>query len=306
VRHSGDGVTRLIVRAREIGQLDLSGEARVRYYRLLEALAPRFASARIEAPTAVRRQARELATRLQSLGVENAEEPARTLVELGVAEAAYELSSLGGAAGLGVLVGYLEEYAYIQRNIAAVKTAIHATTRIVGALKSYSHLDQEIVSVADLHDGIEDTLVILHHELKYGINIHRRLGTLPKIPVFVDELNQVWTNIIHNAVQALGGRGDITVETAQEGPDVVVRISDNGPGIAPDVLPRIFEPFYTTKPKGEGSGLGLVIVKRIVERHAGKIEVSSRPGHTEFVVRLPVEGPKSHAARAVQPGGSAS
>ena len=292
----GDGVARLMARARELGQTELPTDARVRFYRLLEALGPRFAQARIEAPTTVRRQARELAMRLEGLGVEGAEAPAKTLVELGVAEAAYELASLGGGTALGSLVGYLEEYAYLQRNITSIKTAIHAITRIVGALKSYSHLDQEQVSLSDLHEGIENTLVILHHELKYGITIHRRFGTLPKVPVYVDELNQVWTNIIHNAVQALGGRGEITVETVQQGSEVAIRIRDNGPGIPAEVLPRIFEPFFTTKSKGEGSGLGLVIVKRIVDKHDGTIQVTSVPGRTEFEVKLPVEGPKIRRA----------
>jgi signal transduction histidine kinase len=243
--------------------------------------------------------------RLEGLGVAGAEAPAKTLVELGVAEAAFELASLGGGDALGSLVGYLEEYAYLQRNITSIKTAIYAIARIVGALKSYSHLDQEQVSIADLHEGIENTLVILHHELKYGITIHRRFGTLPKVPVYVDELNQVWTNIIHNAVQALGGRGEITVETAQEGSEVAVRIRDNGPGIPGDVLPRIFEPFFTTKSKGEGSGLGLVIVKRIIDKHDGAIQVTSVPGRTEFEVKLPVEGPKIRRVSSVVSSGSA-
>jgi signal transduction histidine kinase len=299
----GEGVSRLMVRAREIGQLSLPPEARVRFYRLLEALAPRLAQSRIEAPAAVRRQARELALRLEGLGVPSPEVPARTLVELGVAEAAYELATLGGGKGLGALTGYLEEYAYLQRNIASVKTSIHAITRIVGALKSYSHLDQERVSAADLHEGIENTLVILHHELKYGINIVRKFGALPKVPVFVDELNQVWTNIIHNAAQALGGHGEIAIETAQEGEHVLVRITDDGPGIPRDALPRIFEPFFTTKAKGEGSGLGLVIVKRIIDKHEGQIEVESAPGRTMFTVRLPVAGPKAGAQSAAVQGG---
>ena len=121
----------------------------------------------------------------------------------------------------------------------------------------------------------------------------------------MDELNQVWTNIIHNAVQACGGRGEITVETALEGEDVVVRIADNGPGIPAEVLPRIFEPFFTTKPKGEGSGLGLVIVKRIVEKHRGQIAVESRPGQTTFTVRLPVQGPGNRVMTPTVVSGSA-
>jgi signal transduction histidine kinase len=146
-----------------------------------------------------------------------------------------------------------------------------------------------------VHEGIENTLVILHHELKYGITIIRRYGQLPKVPVYVDELNQVWTNLIHNAVQALGGKGEIVIETAapaiaDHGDGVVcVRVIDNGPGIPGDVMPRIFEPFFTTKAKGEGTGLGLMIVKKIVEKHGGRVEVESRPGRTCFTVMLPTQ-----------------
>src|SRR5262249_54021303 len=132
---------------------------------------------------------------------------------------------------------------------------------------------------------------ILHSELKYGVSVTRNYSELPLVPVYVDELNQVWTNLIHNAVQALGGRGNITIETQVEESRVAVAIEDDGPGIAPDVLPRIFDPFFTTKAKGEGTGLGLGIVKQIVEKHGGTVEVSSRPGATRFTVRLPISGP---------------
>jgi signal transduction histidine kinase len=185
----------------------------------------------------------------------------------------------------------LEQYAYLFRNTHAIRTAIRRITRIVGALKGYSHLDQAKVAAADIHEGIENTLIILHSELKYGINVIRRYAQLPAVPIYVDELNQVWTNLIHNAVQALGGRGEILIETRVEASDVVVIVEDNGPGISPDVMPRIFEPFFTTKAKGEGTGLGLGIVKQIVDKHGGRIEVVSKPGCTRFTVRLPVGGP---------------
>jgi signal transduction histidine kinase len=287
----GDCVARLADRAAELGHLPLAPGVRERFGHLLQVLQPRLAQARIEAPLHVRRQARELAQRLQGLGVPNALLPARTLAEVGLADAAYELLTLGGPEALGPLAGYIAEYANLSRSITAMRTAIDAIMRIVGALKSYSHLDQEQVSLCDLHDGIESTLALLHHEIKYGITIHRRFGRIPRVPVFVDELNQVWTNVIHNAVQALAGRGEITVQTEQDGSEVVVRISDNGPGIAPEVLPRIFEPFFTTKPKGEGSGLGLPIVKRILDKHHGAIVIRSHPGQTAVEIRLPIFGP---------------
>jgi signal transduction histidine kinase len=309
VDNLSENVQRLARRARELSDVKLPPEERMRFFALVEQLAPRLAGARVEAPAHVRRQARELATNLAQLGVPNAESACRTLVEIGAAEAAYNLAQLaqapdasgadGGHASiksLEALTGYLEQYAYLFRNTHAIRTAIRRITRIVGALKGYSHLDQAKVSATDLHEGIENTLVILHSELKYGINVIRDYAELPAVPVYVDELNQVWTNLIHNAVQALGGKGEVLIETRvaedDKGANVAVTIQDNGPGIPPDVMPRIFEPFFTTKPKGEGTGLGLGIVKQIVDKHGGQIDVTSKPGCTRFTIRIPIAGPQ--------------
>ena len=123
-----------------------------------------------------------------------------------------------------------------------------------------------------MHAGIEDTLIILSHQLKYGedgVTVKRSFGALPPISAYVGELNQVWTNLIHNAIQAMDGRGEILIETKVEKGDVEVAIQDSGPGIEPEVAARIFEPFFTTKAKGEGTGLGLSISARIVEKHGG-------------------------------------
>ncbi|HEY1587292.1 MAG TPA: ATP-binding protein, partial [Polyangia bacterium] len=308
VDNLSENVQRLARRARELSDVKLPPEDRMRFFALVEQLAPRLAGARVEAPAHVRRQARELATNLAQLGVPNAESACRTLVEIGAAEAAYNLAQLaqapdgagadGAAASiksLDALTGYLEQYAYLFRNTHAIRTAIRRITRIVGALKGYSHLDQAKVSATDLHEGIENTLVILHSELKYGINVTRDYAELPAVPVYVDELNQVWTNLIHNAVQALGGKGELLIETRVDGSNVAVTVQDNGPGISPHVMPRIFEPFFTTKPKGEGTGLGLGIVKQIVDKHGGIIDVTSKPGCTRFTVRIPIEGPQRTA-----------
>jgi len=135
--------------------------------------------------------------------------------------------------------------------------------------------------------------------LKYGeigINVKRSYGKLPPITAYVGELNQVWTNLIHNAAQAMGHRGELLIETKVEDGDVQVAIQDSGPGIPADVLPRIFEPFFTTKSKGEGTGLGLSISARIVEKHGGTIRVESEPGRTRFTIRLPIEGPPARDA----------
>ncbi len=316
VDNLADNVTRLAKSARELGDRRLLSDDRTRFFALVEHLAPRLAGARVEAPALVRRQTKELVQSLAKLGLVDVDHACRTLVEIGASEAAYQLAQLAertqaqavsesASADVRsqepvevqrtfvVLVGYLEEYAYLSRNAHSIRTAIRRITRIVGALKGYSHLDQAKVTASDLHEGIENTLIILHSELKYGINLTRKYGDLPAVPVFVDELNQVWTNLIHNAVQALRGEGDITIETEQVGEEAVVTVEDNGPGIPAEVMPRIFEPFFTTKPKGEGTGLGLGIVRQIVDKHGGRIEVTSVPGKTRFSVRLPLAGPPS-------------
>src|SRR6185295_9756283 len=121
------------------------------------------------------------------------------------------------------------------------------------ALKGYSHQDQAEMAEADIHDGIETTLTILRNQIKYGIVVERRYARLPRVTCNVNEINQVWTNIIHNAIQAMRGMGTLTIETTRKDGYVAVRISDTGPGIPPEIRSRIFDPFFTTKDQGEGS-----------------------------------------------------
>jgi len=204
------------------------------------------------------------------------------------------------------LAGYLRELAFLARTAGTIRTAIGAIRRIVGALKRYSRLDEAPLERVDVHAGIEDTLIILSHQLKYGengVNVKRSFGALPPIFAYVGELNQVWTNLIHNAIQAMDGRGEIVIETMVVDSHVQVAIQDSGPGIPSDVAARIFEPFFTTKAKGEGTGLGLSISARIVEKHGGTIRVDSRAGRTRFEVRLPIEGPGTIPESVFDSGG---
>jgi signal transduction histidine kinase len=168
-----------------------------------------------------------------------------------------------------------------------------ATTRIttlVGAAKQYSQLDRAPFQVVDVHDLLSSTLLMLSAKL-HGITVVKQYDkTLPKIPAYAAELNQVWTNMIDNAAQAMGGEGTLTIRTAREEGCVLVEIGDTGPGIPPEVQQRIFEPFFTTKPVGEGTGLGLDIAWRIVvKKHHGDIRVESVPGNTRFQVLLPIQ-----------------
>jgi signal transduction histidine kinase len=278
-------------------------------FQVMDDLRPFLRTPRIESPVVVRRKARELAPKLSPhADPQLAKRAAQFLVELDAESLAPRVAGLLLCREPDEILGFLQAYAYLHLNIAAMESAISSIVRIVGALKSYSHLDQAELGAQDLHEGIENTLVILHHYLKYGINVTKRFGSLPPVRCLVGELNQVWTNIIHNAIQAMGGRGDLVIETKHLnegglGDSVSVAITDSGSGIPPEVQPRIFEPFFTTKPKGEGTGLGLGIARQIVERHGGRIAVRSRPGETTFEITLPVSGPpdRSTSGRVLLP-----
>jgi two-component system, NtrC family, sensor kinase len=306
VEAMGEVASRLTRHLRALADLELGDARRAELIDWGEARGRRLAGRRLPTGAAVRRAVRLVRARLEEAGIEPAGELARELAEVGMGgdEAGEDVVGFvalvrdGPAKLAPALAGYLVEHAHLHRNVSTIQSAIDRIQRIVGALKTYSHLDQQATMVdADLHDGIETTLVILDYALR-GITVSRSYGELPRVPVYVDELNQVWTNLIQNAVHALQGQGMIAIETAaepREAPDgsgarrgVVVRVIDDGPGIPAEVIPQIFEPFFTTKPKGEGTGLGLGIVKRIVDKHGGEVTATSSPGRTTFSVWLPV------------------
>ncbi|WP_017850988.1 ATP-binding protein [Leptospira interrogans] len=183
----------------------------------------------------------------------------------------------------------LKNAAYINRNIKNIRYAIRNIVRIVKALKSYSHLDQsKTFSSSNIIEGMETTLIILNNQIKYGIDVIKNFQEIPLVICNPDELNQVWTNLIQNSIQALKGKGKIEISVFPWNGYVVVEIEDNGPGIPAKIQDRIWDPFFTTKDQGEGTGLGLGIVKGIVEKHKGKITLNSNPGKTVFRVELPI------------------
>jgi signal transduction histidine kinase len=168
----------------------------------------------------------------------------------------------------------------------------NSTSRIsdlVRAIKEYTYMDQGSDQEVDIHQGLESTLLMLRHRLKHGIDVKLEFDrSLPKICARGSELNQVWTNLIDNAIDAMGGKGELRIRTARELDRLFVEIADNGPGIPLDVQTHIFEPFFTTKGVGKGTGLGLETVRRIVQEHSGEITVQSVPGDTRFQIRLPL------------------
>jgi signal transduction histidine kinase len=208
-----------------------------------------------------------------------------------------KLESLAGQVGQEVLADALTRIASlltIARLINEIEISTKRISDLVGAIKEYSYMDQAAMKEVDLRQGLENTLTILHHKLKAGVNVVREYDeNLPKICAYGGELNQIWTNLYVNAIEAMHGKGELRVRTARDIDRVLVEIGDNGPGIPPDVLPHIFDPFFTTKGVGEGTGLGLDTVCRIIRNHHGEIRVTSHPGDTRFQVYLPITQPKT-------------
>jgi signal transduction histidine kinase len=183
--------------------------------------------------------------------------------------------------------------AEIANLLIEIESSTSRISDLVRAIKEYTYMDQTQAQNVDIVKGLENTLTILNHKLKRGITVRREYNKIPLlVNSFGSELNQVWTNIIDNAIDAMGGKGELRIRTYRDDNCVAVEIADNGPGVSPEILSHIFEPFFTTKGVGEGTGLGLDTVQRIVKKHRGSINVSSKPGNTCFQVLLPlVEAP---------------
>ena len=192
----------------------------------------------------------------------------------------------GAARAALVRIGALVEVLSLLDEIESSTSRI---SDLVLAIKEYTYMDQAPVQNVDIVKSLESTLTILNHKLKKGVTVQREYQRIPLlVDSFGSELNQVWTNIIDNAIDAMGGKGELRVRIYRDAACVVVEIGDNGPGISPDVQTHIFEPFFTTKGVGEGTGLGLDTVQRIVKKHRGNIQVTSKPGDTLFQVWLPL------------------
>ena len=192
---------------------------------------------------------------------------------------------------------WLAATANVETLLGEVRMAGDRISEVVGAVKSYAYLDQAPVQRIDVRKGLDDTLVILRHKLKGGIEVTREYAPdLPEIEAWGSELNQVWTNLIDNAADAMDGKGAIAIRAVSTGSgEVSVSICDTGPGIPPEIASKIFEPFFTTKPPGVGSGLGLHISHNVVARHGGRIDLETEAGRTCFIISLPVTLPKVQA-----------
>jgi signal transduction histidine kinase len=222
-------------------------------------------------------------------GVESAWELAPAMVNFGWNIEALE--KLKGSTLFKMSIRWLGTSCLMMELLSEVQLTTGRLSEIVRAMKSYTYLDQAPLLEVDVHEGLENTLVIMQHKLKQGVTVKREYSpTLPRIEAYASELNQVWTNIIDNAVDAMNGNGEIILRTRVEDNCVVVEIVDNGPGIPENIQQRIFEPFFTTKPPGSGTGLGLHISHDIIaNRHRGQLLVKSKPGETVFKAVLPIK-----------------
>ncbi len=233
---------------------------------------------------------RKVTAYLQAQGIEEARDIADTLMDMGIRE---DLDFL-----LPLLKGEHHEWA-VQfaynltcsfLNNQTILRAVDRSAKIVFALKSYARVEQsEQKQLTQLTDGLETTLEIYHNHLKRDIHVVRDYAALPQVWVYPDELIQVWTNLIHNAIQAMESGGTLTLSTRQQDEGIAISITDTGSGIPPEVQQKIFDAFFTTKPPGKGSGLGLHICQKIIDKHQGHIHVESQPGQTQFRVWLPHE-----------------
>jgi len=233
----------------------------------------------------------ELEAQINQAGMESVLTNISKLVDLGLTSGKIEeLKKTFSTSQLASLLNWLAATYAVHTLLSEIGQGAKRISAIVKALKSYAYLDQAPMQAVDLKSGLEDTLLLLGPKLRPGISVRRDYAEdLPPIQGYGSELNQVWTNILDNAIDAMGGKGEIVIRTRKDGERAVVEIEDNGPGIPKEIQGKVFDAFFTTKPPGKGTGLGLNISYNIVVyKHRGDIRLSSEPGRTQFQVYLPI------------------
>ena len=240
----------------------------------------------------VRGEQQRITELLDQQSIHNSRKLAKHIARMDLTEQIEALLVLVKRYDLDSILMFFTHWSRIVNSVKDIRISIDLLTRIVQALKSYSYPRQEKPELADIHESIDTALTILTNKLKHRIRVERRYGDLPKIWCYASELSHVWLNLIQNAIQAINGEGEISIETFHTATDLGVRITDNGLGIPADIQDRIFDLDFTTKPQGEGTGFGLYFVHQIVEKHGGTIGVVSRPRNTTFEVHFPLSLPQ--------------
>ena len=236
----------------------------------------------------LRKQRRRLEMKLEDFGIEDPEGVADTLIDAGILGDIQQELPLFIGDNVDDVLQATYNLARLIKNCETIQNAVNRASKVVFALKTFSHRSSVGEKTqADIIAGIENVLTIYENYLKQGIEVIRRYHANPSIACFPDALQQVWTNLVHNALQAMSYNGRLEIDVAVENRQVTVQIIDDGPGVPEEVRPRIWDAFFTTKPAGEGSGLGLHICREIVARHDGELDFESQPGRTAFLVRLP-------------------
>lgn len=236
----------------------------------------------------------ELADWMEDNEVENGFELASNFVDFGFeTEDLEKICDIVGKEGISVVLNWISNNLVTEKLVDEIESASKRIAELVGSVKTYSHMDQAPDRhPADIHEGIKSTLTMLNHKVKkLGVTLKLDFDeTLPKIPIFVSELNQLWTNLIDNALDALEESLEktLSIQTKKDIDRLTISITDSGSGIPKEIIDKIFDPFFTTKEVGKGTGLGLEIGRNVVLKHGGTITVSSVPGKTEFVVKLPM------------------
>ena len=234
----------------------------------------------------------EIADWLEDQGLDDGYEIAENFAEFGLTiDDVEKIGEILEGQHISPVFNWLNNVLITERLVNDIQDASSRISALVTSVKTYTHMDRSPDRVSsDIHEGINSTLTMLNHKLREkNIQVRKDFqDDLPGIPLFVSEMNQVWTNLIDNAIDAMEQEGTLTITTRSEGDHLRVDVEDNGSGIPPDIQESIFDPFFTTKSVGEGTGLGLDIAKKIIEQHEGTIHLSSEPGHTQFTLCFPL------------------
>lgn len=267
--------------------LTLNGDRLVAFQMLLEAA--RQQETRRLSTREERAARRTLTAQLEARGMANASDVARQLVSMRIVEPEADLLSQLSQSDSDRLLEAAVDIDLVRTSSADIQSSVHKASKIVFALQNYAHPDRGGRPIpTDIVESLETVLALYTHSCEQGIKVVKHYEPIPEVWCDPSAIAQVWTNILYNAVQAMGGKGTLEIELRRDGDRVLAAFTDSGCGIPEELQDKIFEPFFTTQPTGEGSGLGLSIVRRLIERHEGTIAVESQPGRTTFCVWLPL------------------